>query len=422
MKQQVTLTQEQVQKLSVGQLQSLQILSMSTEDLQDMLQKESEENPFMEYRPSSSNDGTAEFLHFIAAPEQDKIKKFILEQLNPSQFSKPAWALMSYLAQAVDERGYLTVSEKELCQRIPLPDGLFSACLATLQSLEPAGICAMSVSDCLKLQLRRLHRCSPLAEAIIDQHLDDIAAGRLQTICQMQNISKKTLSPILRLIRSLDPSPLKGLFSHDDDYVVPDVIIRLTDDGYETILNDSWTASYSISDYYIQMMRQTTDPDVKTYFRQKYERCYLLLHNIERRRQTLCKLSDAIWKWQYAYTRQYHSLRPMTLHDIAQETGLHISTISRAIRGKYIQTPWRTYAFKTLFQAPLGSKNRPLSKEQVKLSLKKFIDSEDQYHPYSDSQLAALLSRQYRQSISRRVIQKYRSLLRIPSSYIRRLS
>ena len=110
----MTLTQEQIQKLSAMQIQSLQILSMSSEDLRSLLQKESEENPFLDYHPSASRGGAAEFLQFVAAPDKDRIKNFLIEQLNPSQFTKPQWALLNYLAQCVDDQGYLTVTEQDV--------------------------------------------------------------------------------------------------------------------------------------------------------------------------------------------------------------------------------------------------------------------------------------------------------------------
>ena len=112
----LNLTQEQLQKISINQIQSLSILSLSAESLRDLLQKESEENPFMEYTPSSTSymtsDGASSFLNFIAAPEQHNIKQFILEQVNPEHFTKPQWALFSYLASHVDSQGYLTITEK----------------------------------------------------------------------------------------------------------------------------------------------------------------------------------------------------------------------------------------------------------------------------------------------------------------------
>lgn len=416
----ITLTQEQIQKLSAMQIQSLQILSMSSEDLHSLLQKESEENPFLDYHPSSSRGGAAEFLQYIAAPEEDMVQNFIIEQLNPHDFTKPQWALLTYLAQFVDSKGYLSI-DKTAINRLSLPEGMYEDMLSVLQNLNPPGICATSLSECLKLQLRRMGKCLPLAETIIDCYLVELSKNQTGAISKALGVSKQQLTPIFRLIKSLDPAPLKGQFESTSAYVVPDIIIQLTDTGYEILLNDAWTSAYSISDYYISMMRQTSDPDIKSYFQQKYSRCTLLMHNIERRRQTLRTLTDAIWKWQYGYILQHRSLRPMRLKDIAQLTGLHISTISRAIKDKYIQTPWQTMPFKTLFQSPLRKNGRDVSKDAVKRALKHLIDTENKRTPYSDAQLVQLLSEQFGTSISRRVVQKYRHLLHIPNSYERKV-
>lgn len=416
-----TLIQEQLQKLSLNQIQSLEILAMPTDALHDLLQKESEENPFMEYQPSSVHEGASEFLKFIAAPEQDMVKNFIIEQLNPQEFSRPAWGLLNYLAQCVDDKGFLTITEAELSSRVPLPPGLFSSCLKKLQALQPAGIGAATVPECLKLQLSRSHRLTPLLATIIDHHLSDIASNNLHAICHALGICKKEIAAAVMCIKSLNPSPLKGLFEEASSYIVPDVIIRQTATDHEIILNDSWIASYSMSDYYVNMMHASTDPNIKAYFQAKYDRCYMLLHNIERRRRTLIALTDAIWEWQRDYIRQTHVVRPMTLKDISQKTGLHISTISRSTKDKYLQTPWRTLPFKALFQQPLQKKNSDISKDSIKHTLKNLITTENPECPYSDLQLVQLLSQQYCLPISRRVVQKYRNSLHIPNSYERKL-
>ena len=415
----MTLTQEQIQKLSAMQIQSLQILSMSSEDLRSLLQKESEENPFLDYHPSASRGGAAEFLHFVVAPEADLVQKFIIEQLNPHNFTKPQWALLTYLARFVDSKGYLSI-DKAALERLSLPNGMYEDTLAVLQGLNPPGICATSLAECLKIQLNRMGKLCPLAEAIIDRYLIELSKNQTAAISKALGVSKQQLAPVLRLIKSLDPAPLKGQFESPSAYVVPDIIIQLTDTGYEILLNDAWTASYSISDYYVSMMRQTNDPDIKSYFQQKYSRCTLLMHNIERRRQTLRALTDAIWKWQYGYILQHRSLRPMRLKDISQMTGLHVSTISRAIKDKYVQTPWQTLPFKDLFQSPLQKNGCTLSKDAIKRALKEWIDTENKQAPYSDAQLVLLLSQQFNTAISRRVVQKYRNMLHIPNSYERK--
>lgn len=414
------LSQEQLQKLSALQIQSLQILSMSSEELRSFLQKESEENPFLDYHPSTSpHPGITEFLHFVAAPDKDKIKKFIMDQLNPYHFTSQQWTLLTYLAQCVDDKGYLTITASNL-SHYALTDDSISQAITILQSLNPPGIGASSLSECLKLQLQRSHELTPIAETIIDNFLEDLSQYRIHTICQALGLRKKQVLPVIQRIRTLDPAPLKGLFDDTASYIIPDIIINQTNQEYEIILNDSWTASYSISNYYITMMHKTNDPDIKSYFRQKYSRCSLLMHNIERRRQTLITLTQAIWEWQGEYISIHHSLRPMTLKDISQKTGFHTSTISRALKNKYVQTPYRTVPFKDLFQCPLRKNGYIFSKNILCQAIKELIDMEDKKNPYSDAHIVSLLSDRFHITISRRVVQKYRNQLHIPNSYLRK--
>ncbi|WP_337465892.1 RNA polymerase factor sigma-54 [Megasphaera sp.] len=419
----INLSQEQLQKLSVNQIQSLHILSLSAESLHDLLQKESEENPFMDYSPvttnSVSSDGTASFLNFVAAPEERSVKQFILEQVNPSNFTTPQWALFSYLADHVDTRGYLTLTEEELKKRLPLPDGLFTSCLRILQSLDPAGIGAASLKDCLKLQLQRSHQLTPLLEELIENHLPEIGNKNTSRICQSLKIPKKEILSALQLIRNLNPAPLEGMFETDVTYIIPDVIIKFTPAGHEITLNDGWVASYSMSDYYVRMMQSTTDESVKKYFQTKYTRCRLLFYNIERRRQTLYNLTDAICHYQHDYLKNQGPLFPMTLADIAKEIGVHPSTISRSIKNKYLQTSHMTLSFKDLFQRPFPKTGKKISKDSLKKELYHLIQSEDTCHPYSDAKLTEILSSQFGRTFSRRLIQKYRTELHILNSYER---
>ncbi|ERT59647.1 sigma-54 factor activator interacting domain protein [Megasphaera vaginalis (ex Srinivasan et al. 2021)] len=148
--------QQQEQQLRVYQLQSLHLLSLSNEELQDFLQQAYRENPLMDYRaPVKNHDNTADIWDFLAAPEEKKIKNYILEQLNPQLYSSQQWTLLSYLAELVDEDGFLVLEKKAFLARCPLPEGLFDSCLAILQSLNPPGICTASVTECLLEQLRR---------------------------------------------------------------------------------------------------------------------------------------------------------------------------------------------------------------------------------------------------------------------------
>lgn len=417
-----SLIQEQRQQLSMQQLQSLTILAMPTELLQDFLQKESEENPFMEYHPCSSQNKASEYLNFIAAPEKDSISKFILEQLNPQQFSKIEWSLMKYLSQCIDDKGYLTITPKEIADLFPIDTATITLCIHRLQALHPTGIGATSVEECLKLQLQGQNRLTPLLCTLIDGYLQDISENKISTLCKTLRTTTKEIKSAIKTIKTLQPFPLQGFFEETTTYIIPDIIINLTETGHEILLNDSYIEPYSLSDYYLRMMKETTDSHLKSYFQEKYTRCAMIFHNIERRRQTLRTLTEAIWEWQHEYFQKQSPLRPMTLQDIAEKTHLHQSTISRAIKNKYLQTPMQTIALKELFRCPLKCQNKSVAKDIIQQRLKEIVTSENPSHPYSDAYLMEVLSKEYNIPISRRVIQKYRNLLHIANSYERKAS
>lgn len=279
---------------------------------------------------------------------------------------------------------------------------------------------ASSLKECLALQLKRKRKLTPLLEELLENHLDNITSQKLSSIYQTMKYSKAQLVKAIKLIKSLNPTPLEHYIENASTYIIPDVIINTTDKNYEITLNDSWISSYSISDYYIRMMQATTDEATKDYFKKKYIRCRLLFYNIERRRQTLYALTDAIWHHQQAYFQKKGPLEPMTLADIAKKVGVHPSTISRSIKNKYLQTPHMTISFKQLFQRPFPKTGQKISKEDLKQKLHQIISTENTQHPYSDAQLTEILSQYCGRPLSRRLIQKYRTLLHIANSYERR--
>ncbi len=156
---------------------------------------------------------------------------------------------------------YRKISTKKL----PLPAGLFSQCIKILQGLEPAGLGASSLKECLTLQLKRKRKLTPLLEELLENHLDNITSQKLSSIYQTMKYSKAQLVKAIKLIKSLNPTPLEHYIENASTYIIPDVIINTTDKNYEITLNDSWISSYSISDYYIRMMQTTTDEATKDY-------------------------------------------------------------------------------------------------------------------------------------------------------------
>ncbi len=409
----------QEQRLSQFQLQSLEILSLSNAELQDLLQEEYRDNPLMEHQScSEAKESLPDYFQYIAAPEHDRVKCFILEQLNPQIFSRQEWHMLKLLAGYVDERGLLSVPERE---KRSLPPLLLQRCLTVLRSLEPAGLCMPSVSSCLEEQLRRQHKLTPEMQKLIRNHLKDIGEKRWKTISEALHMNKKQILNLVKELHTLHPYPLKGFFSSSNTYIQPDIIIKPSWPEAEIILNDHWMGTYNLSDYYSHMMYSTDDPDLKEYFQKKHERCSMIIQQVEQRRHTLIQLSRVIWNYQKPYLCGKGVLRPMTLQEIADQSSVHPSTVSRAIKGKYLQAPGGTKSLKALFQQGCGQGEGAVSQDTVKKHLVQLVAREDRSLPYSDTDLSRHLSEQCGLPISRRVVTKYRLALHIANSYDRRM-
>ena len=260
---------------------------------------------------------------------------------------------------------------------------------------------------------------TPELNQIIRYHLDDIAAGKINTITQKLSMSTQDVRKCIAKIRELNPRPISGFLTNSTDYIVPDILIDYQDSSWIIRLNDQWIGNYSLCDYYLNMMHTSQSPELKEYFRKKYNRVQLIMHSIEQRRETILKITSAVLERQKDYFTGNSTLKPMTLADIASDISMHTSTISRGIKNKYLQYPFGVVYLKDLFTSSAGKKdnNSPIT---VKKQLKAIIASENPNKPYSDSTLSNLL-KQKGIKISRRTVAKYREEIGIKSTYNRKI-
>ena len=232
-------------------------------------------------------------------------------------------------------------------------------------------------------------------------------------------MSTQDVRKCIAKIRELNPRPISGFLTNSTDYIVPDILIDYQDCSWIIRLNDQWIGNYSLCDYYLNMMHTSQSPDLKEYFRKKYNRVQLIMHSIEQRRETILKITSAVLERQKDYFTGNSTLKPMTLADIASDISMHTSTISRGIKNKYLQYPFGVVYLKDLFTSSAGKKdnNSPIT---VKKQLKAIIASENPNKPYSDSTLSNLL-KQKGIKISRRTVAKYREEIGIKSTYNRKI-
>lgn len=433
---------KQQQSLSMGQLQSLSILAMTNQELGDFLANEHLENPFLEHNEGTAGDiadapaqfsgpggahgrggcpggDGAPFFDLPAQP-QYQLKMELLSQLNPRLYSSRQLRAMGYLIDCLDERGYLTFGLDELSGASGFRREELAAGLEVLKTLQPPGIFSRDLSECLIAQLPEPEREDPVLLKLLRGYLPDLLNGQIGKVSKALAVPPARVQKYLRLIGSLNPCPLRGMPGDRPPCVVPDIVITKDGGCWAVALNDGWIGEYSCSEYYLRMMESSTDAELTGYFKEKLERARFVLSCVEQRRKTLVRIVEAVIGRQSDYLEGTGPLKPMRQEDIAAALGLHSSTISRAVKGKYVQYK-RTELLKDLFAqaSARGQEGGGCSPGYIKRRLRQLIAGEGQ-KPLSDQKLAELLA-QEGLAVSRRAVAKYRIQMEIPESRIRRL-
>ena len=314
----------------------------------------------------------------------------------------------------------MLVSTKEISHKLGIEEKDCERLLDHLKQLEPAGVFAESVSECLLLQLEREGILNDDLRYIVENHLEDIAMGHLSTVSRALDIKTSQVRKYIFKIQELNPRPLSGYTGETDQYIVPDILMEKDGEELKIRLNDDWIGDYSINDYYVKMMEQAEDSELKEYFRKKYERCRFIITSIEQRRETMLKISNAILDCQREYFMNHKQLKPMTMQNIADDIEMHVSTVSRAVKGKYIQYPGGTIGMRDIFNNTQTFGDQDSTTEEIKEEIRRLVKEEDKKKPLSDSKIVSLLE-QKNMKISRRTVAKYRAQLGIAGTTQRKI-
>ena len=357
---------------------------------------------------------------FIAA--SPTLLEHLLEQLHVQKVSA-SLAVAEYIVGNLNDNGCLTLTLEDIARETNVSLKTAEEALALVQTLDPLGVGARNLEECLRLQLPLLPNYPPELSELL-KYLEDLAAGRLQRIAHALKISISRVQELADLVRKLDPKP--GLsFSGPGDvrYVVPDVVVEEIEGEFIILVNDITVPRLGINKAYREALRLEEGTDTRKFVEQKLNAAAWLIRSIEQRRLTLYKVSNAIVKWQTEFLRNgIRHLRPLTLRDIAEEVGVHESTVSRATSHKYIQTPRGIFEFKFFFASSMGrghNNDSSITTEGIKLTLRDIISSENPKSPYSDQKLADLL-KAGNMEISRRTVAKYRDELGIAATTVRK--
>lgn len=443
-----TTNLEQKQTLSQTQIQSLKILAMTNAELHQFLQDEQMENPMLEVTESQDQYEEAVFLgnwfeehdvptttepdedpdsttrYELRQPDAPTLAAHLISQIDPACFGKPEEKVFRFIIASLNDMGYLTLSAPEIALMTGQSLQMVQQCIDDVRSMEPAGVGADSLSMCLILQVRALGLEEPTLTELLKYHLDGIAKGHLSAIAKELGISKQQVKQYVQLIQTLNPRPGSGFASEQTQYLTPDVIVRRHEGAWEIELNDRWMGTVGISSMYRSLSRRVDDAQVKDYLIEKLNRAKLVTKCVDQRRETLLTVSKAIVQGQEDFFLSHGPIRSLTMQQVAEQTGLHESTISRCVKNKYVQCSYGTFPLRKFFTAELANEAQPagqgLSRDMVKEAIRQLIAAEDSAAPLSDNALAQMLTEQG-MGVSRRTVAKYREELGIRSTLDRHL-
>ena len=355
--------------------------------------------------------------NFVAS--EDTLIDYLIGQLELSTLERADKEVARFLIQMVGDNGYIDVPLNEVADRFNLSEEKVEDILFFLQSFEPQGVCARDLRECLLIQLSNGSIVDPVARDIVDNYLDDLGKNKLSKIAKALNVDIEEVKDAIDTIKTLEPKPGRMFASlRSVRYVTPDVYIKKMDGEYIVVVNDTTAPRLRISNFYKKMLTEAdVNENAVEYINKKLVDALKLIKSIEQRRNTIYRVVEAILKAQYDFFEKgpVH-LKTLTLKDIADEVGVHESTVSRAVNGKYLQCPRGLYEIKYFFQSGVSSVyGDGVSAESIKTVIKDLIDNENPKKPLSDQHVSDELNK-LGIKISRRTVAKYRDELGILST------
>ena len=323
-----------------------------------------------------------------------------------------------FIINSLDDNGYLTMKIEEIAEILHEDVAVVEQGLRVVQSFDPVGVGARNLQECLALQCKADGISNSQVYRLINEFLDDLADCRYPVIARKMEISTKQVQDICDYLKTLEPKPGRIYASVDNRYVIPDVVIKKIDDEYYVIPNDRYTPRLVIrKDYKLMLTCEEQNAEAVTFLNEKLNSAMWLIKSIDQRMRTIRRVVETIvLKQRCFFEFGKKHLKPMTLKEIADEIGVHESTVSRATNGKYVETPMGTFELKYFFSSGVANGTiEGIASESIKNYIRELIDIENSHKPMSDDRIARELAEKGIQ-ISRRTVAKYRDDMKIPAS------
>jgi len=354
----------------------------------------------------------------------ESLQEHLIWQIHLSNFKDDEVGIATEIAGAINDDGYLLAPLDEMAKRLEISEEKLRRILKMVQELDPPGVAARNITECLLLQTRALGKENggPI-EKIITDHLSDLEFHNYSHIAKKLKIPVEDVKGYAHFIQELEPKPGRAYTQDNAQYITPDVYVHMLGEEYVVTLNEDGLPKLQVSQFYRKTMMRKEDVADKTkeYINDKMRQAMWLIKSIHQRQQTLYKVSKSIVKFQRDFLdRGITNLKPMVLKDVAEDIDMHESTISRVTTNKYMHTPRGIFELKYFFSSGVRkTEGDDIASEAVKNAIQALVASENRKKPISDQEIAELLKKQGIE-IARRTVAKYRESLKIPPSSKRR--
>jgi len=471
MRQQMKLTQQLVMTPQLQQ--AIKLLQLSRIELQDVVRQELEENPVLEEAPELeetreteqvelheseqqpvtdsvefkeviAGEGTldetdwASYIegynyssgeHYLEDDERPSYENILTKkgtlsdhlmwQLNLTRLSEQEFLVGAEIIGNIDEDGYLRASLSDVATSCHVDEPFVEDVLKRIQEFDPVGVGARNLQESLLLQVRYLGMGDSLVEVILLDHLKELEIRNYKQMARTLGVDISEILAAAKVIAGLDPKPGHTIGQEDVQYISPDIFVYKIGEEYVVVLNDEGLPNLRVSPFYATDAKNGRhfDSRAEEYISDKIRSAMWLIKSIHQRQRTIYKVAKSIVKFQRNFLDQgIEYLKPLVLRDVAEDIGMHESTISRVTTNKYIQTPQGLFELKYFFNSGISTNEGDfIASESVKNRIKDLVSTEDPRKPYSDQRLAELLST-HNINIARRTVTKYREMLRIGSS------
>ena len=460
-------TQEQKTVLSQKMIQSASILQMDVQELEIYVQQQALENPMIDLEEmekgisgslygdtEGKRDDKEEFCRKLEwlnrtdeqnriyyseeyeeaenrdawniSEEENGLEDYVLSQLVMQIRTEKDYECLEFLVYSLDSRGYLTDDTEEMKRELQVDEDTMNRYIGLLQSTEPAGVGARSLSECLQIQLRRMQESGYFEPEEFEElmeltgsYIEMLGKRHFSQIAEQMGIGMETVLQYYEIIRRLNPIPSNSFSSREEmRYVKPDVTVVKFEEYFQVLVNDANIPHISVNRQYLNMMNEDAGGEVLDYLQNKYRQVQWVQHCIEERTSTLKKVAMEIVNVQRGFFENPDGRRvPLSLRDVAERLDIHESTVSRAVKNKFLQCPWGMYPMNYFFvkKVTADSGGEGVTPELVKQKIQEIIREENKKKPLSDQKISEQLGRMGI-DVSRRTVAKYRGELMLPDT------